>query len=404
VEIKVGGGELFLPVGISAKIVIFACSNFFGKMRLTIKKYRGSWIGALLCWCVVWLAGAQHSAPQATFKATSHNFGKIQEVDGPVSHVFEFTNTSRTPMLIEFISVSCGCTTPEYSREPILPGKSGRIKVTYDPTGRPGAFNSSVVVTSNERRDQVSLTIQGEVIPRPRTIEDQFPVALTDNGLRAASNNLIFGYLGHGKKKSQTLDIYNGGSAPIRLGYRFTEATKIPEGIARVEITPALLQPKGRGQVTFTYDLTGAAVYGLQAAAFVLTIDGRTASRPVSAYMTATDDFSRWTEREIGDAPEAVFSSQFYHFGTLRQNQSVEREFTIRNNGRSPLVVRQVTPNSPAVSYTLPRRTIAPGESVVLTVTLKTPPRSGRLSESLSIVVNDPARPMREVRIGANVE
>ena len=370
------------------------------------KKYLAR-VGAI-CFCVwfaVFFTEAQtRSTSQAAYKTTSHDFGKIQEVDGPVSYTFEFTNTSRSPFLIEFISVSCGCTTPEYSKEPVLPGKSGKIKVTYDPAGRPGVFNTPVIVTSNNRQDQVSLTLKGEVVPRPKTIEDQFPVSLSDNGLRATSNNLIFGYLGHGHQKSQTLDIYNNGTVPMRLGYRFTPETKTPRNICKIEITPAVLQPKERGQVTFTYDLSGTAIYGLQASAFALTINGNAESRPVSAYVTATDDFTRLTEREKANAPKAVFSAQFYHFGTVQRNRSLDREFTIRNEGNSPLVVREITANSSNISYNLPKKTIAPGETVTLKVTIKTPSRSERMSESISIVVNDPARPMREVRIGANVE
>ena len=351
------------------------------------------------------LAGAQpRSTSQVTYKATSHDLGKIQETDGPVSFTFEFTNTSQTPFLIEFISVSCGCTTPEYSKEPVLPGKPGKIKVTYDPTGRPGVFNTQIVVTSNNRRDQVRLSLQGEVIPRPRTIEDQFPLVLSDNGLRATSNNLIFGYLGQGHKKSQTLDIYNNGTAPARLGFRFTGESQAPRNICKVEITPAVLQPKERGQVTFTYDLAGDAVYGLQATAFVLTINGQASTKPISAYVTATDDFNKWSEAEKNNAPKAVFSSQFHHFGTVARNQTLTREFQIKNDGKSPLVIRKSTANSPRISYSLPKTTLAPGETITLKVTLKTPNNTERISESISLVVNDPARPMREVRIGANVE
>ena len=357
---------------------------------------------------LVWGAGLSaqpRSSSQAGYKTTAHDFGKIQEVDGPVSYTFEFTNTSDTPFLIEFISVSCGCTTPEYSKEPVLPGKSGTIKVTYDPAGRPGVFNTPVIVTSNNRRDQVRLTLQGEVIPRPRSIEDQFPLVLADNGLRATSNNLIFGYLGHGNRKSQTLDIVNNGAAPLRLGYRFTAESRVPQALCRVTIHPETLAPGGRGQVTFTYDLTDSRdAYGLLAAAFVLTINGQVTTRPISAYVTATDDFSRMTDAEKTAAPKAIFSSQFHHFGTVGRNQTLTREFRIKNDGKSSLLIRKTTANSDRISYSLPQTTLAPGESIALTVTLRTPNRPERMSESISIVVNDPARPMREIRLGANVE
>lgn len=341
---------------------------------------------------------------QVTYKTLSHDFGKIQETAGPVSFTFEFTNSSQTPFIIENISTTCGCTTPEYSREPVLPGRSGIIKVTFDPTGRPGTFNSPVIVTSNNRRDQVRLTIQGEVIGRPKTIVDLFPFDLSSNGLRAVSNNIIFGYMGKGTKKFQTVEIVNNGTVPMQLGYRATNETRTPSNLYKIEITPSTLQPQGRGVVTFTYDLTNADVYGPLATAFFLTVNGETASRPISAYATATDDFSTLTDAEKANAPKANFSSQFYHFGTVGKNKTLTQTFRITNSGGRPLIVRKVIANGSNISYSLPRTTVAPGETVTLTVTLKTPNRPERLSESLSIVVNDPERPMREIRLGTNVE
>lgn len=342
------------------------------------------------------------NSSQVRYTTTSHNFGKIQETDGPVSFTFEFTNTSRSPFVIEFISVSCGCTTPEYSKEPVLPGKSGRITVTYDPTGRPGVFNTPVIVTSNNRRDQVQLSLIGEVIPRPKTIADEFPIILSDNGLRSTSNTLLFGYMGRGSQKAQSMDLYNNGTSPMTLSYQFTN--QVPEGVCKITINPVTLQPQQRGQLTFTYDLSKADVWGLQAVGFVLTINGQPTNKSISAYATATDNFAGMTPAQKENAPKATFNSQFYHFGTVQRNATLTREFEMTNTGKSPLIIRHSRANSPRISYSIPRTTIAPGETIVISVTLKSGNKAERMSESLSIVMNDPARPMREIRLGANVE
>ncbi len=357
--------------------------------------------GLLLC---VSLSAQQPNTSQVTYKTLTHDFGRIQEADGPVSFTFEFTNTSQTAFIIENISVTCGCTTPEYSRQPIPPGRSGVIEVSYDPAGRVGMFNNPIVVTSNNRRDQVRLTIRGEVVPKPKTVEEIFPFELNDNGLRAATNNLIFGYMARGTRKSQTLEIVNNGAVPMELGFSPTAETQTPAALYRVEFTPSTLQPGGRGIVTFTYDLTGADLYGPLATAIRVTANGQTTGRPVSAYATATDDFSTLTAAEKANAPKANFSSQFHHFGTVGANETVSYDVRITNGGGRPLIIRQVTANGKNIDYSLSRTTVAPGETIVLKATLKTPSRPERLSESLSVVVNDPERPMREIRLGANVE
>jgi hypothetical protein len=364
----------------------------------------GYFVGVLTLLPLSFLGAQTANSSQATYKTLTHDFGKIQETDGPVTYTFEFTNSSSTPFIIENISTTCGCTTPEYNKEPVLPGRSGIIRVSFDPTGRPGVFNSPIIVTSNNRRDQVRLTIQGEVIARPKTIEDLFPFDLTTNGLRAASNNLIYGYMGKGTKKFQTLEIVNNGSAPLQLGYRATEQTDTPANLYKIEFNPATLAPQGRGTVIFTYDLTGAEVYGQLSTAFLLTANGQVATRPISAYATATDDFSTLSEAEKANAPKANFSSQFYHFGTVGRNKTLTQTFRITNSGGRPLIVRRVATSSDKITYTLPQTSIAPGETITLTATLKTPARPERVSETVSLVVNDPERPMRELRLGANVE
>jgi hypothetical protein len=355
-----------------------------------------------ICLLVVPTFGQTSERSQVRYNTLSHDFGRIQETAGPVSFTFEFTNTSREPFIIEFISVSCGCTTPQYSREPVLPGRSGSISVTFDPTGRPGAFRSPVIVTSNNRRDQVTLTLTGEVIPRPRTIEDQFPIELSPGGLRITGSNLLFGYVGRGSKRSQSLDLYNGGGAPVTLGYRLTSPA--PAAGYSVAFTPAVLPPGQRGQVTFTYDLAGADVWGLQNVSFVLTEGGRATDKPLTAYATVTDDFSGMTEAQKAAAPKASFDAQFNHFGSVGRNRTLSHDFTLTNTGSAPLLIRHVRASGPYISYNVPRTSVASGESLVIRVTLRTPDSAERISESISIVLNDPARPMRELRVGANVE
>ena len=100
---------------------------------------------------------------QISFEATSHNFGTIAEQGGRVSHVFSFKNTGTLPLILTNVRAGCGCTTPEWSREPVAPGASGSIKVSFDPRNRPGMFTKSITVNSNESTHVVSLTIRGKV-------------------------------------------------------------------------------------------------------------------------------------------------------------------------------------------------------------------------------------------------
>ena len=124
---------------------------------------------AIVAICMVALSVvADDKQAEATFKVKSHDFGNIQEAKGPVSCTFEFTNTGDKPLLILDAAASCGCTHPEYPSKPIKPGKKGKIKVTFSPIGRPGAFKKSVKLKTNGKERTITLRIEGTVIPKKK--------------------------------------------------------------------------------------------------------------------------------------------------------------------------------------------------------------------------------------------
>lgn len=123
----------------------------------------------------------KQDGPQITFKEDLHDFGKINE--GVVAeYEFKFTNTGSKPLLITDVRPSCGCTTPSYTKEPIAPGQSGVIKVSYNSMNRPGTFTKSITVTTNVEGDAKVLFIKGEVAPSPNMQVDpnQSPVRLNN--------------------------------------------------------------------------------------------------------------------------------------------------------------------------------------------------------------------------------
>lgn len=114
----------------------------------------------------VGFAMAQQKTGAAKFVSLVHNFGKVAEEVNSVTCEFEFTNTSKKPLLIQDIRTSCGCTTPAYTKEPVLPGKKGTIKITYSTVGRVGSFDKRITVFTNEPDNVYTLSIVGEVLPR----------------------------------------------------------------------------------------------------------------------------------------------------------------------------------------------------------------------------------------------
>ena len=104
--------------------------------------------------------------PEMTFARTEHNFGTIKEELGAVTTQFEFTNTGKSPLIIQRVSASCGCTTPSYTREPVLPGKKGTISAKYSTIRRPGTFHKTITVYTNVPDTVYVLNIKGNVTPK----------------------------------------------------------------------------------------------------------------------------------------------------------------------------------------------------------------------------------------------
>jgi hypothetical protein len=110
------------------------------------------------------IASAQDDAAASlSVLEESHDFGTIKESGGKVSHTFVIKNDGTQPLVITRVIASCGCTTPDWTKEPIAPGKTGEILVSYDPQGRPGPFSKTVSVYSNGKKGSQVLTIRGEV-------------------------------------------------------------------------------------------------------------------------------------------------------------------------------------------------------------------------------------------------
>lgn len=106
--------------------------------------------------------GAIVAQPALKVSEETFDFGEI--IEGKMaSHEFQVTNSGNQPLIMNNVQPSCGCTSPHWTKEPIMPGKSGIVKATYNSAGRPGVFNKSLTIMSNSGSPKI-LHIKGNVI------------------------------------------------------------------------------------------------------------------------------------------------------------------------------------------------------------------------------------------------
>ena len=324
------------------------------------------------------------------------DFGRIREVDGPVEHTFTFTNSGRVAFVIEKVEVSCGCTTPTFSKDPILPGKQGQITIKYDPKDRPGVFIHDIKITSKKGRNKNTVRIRGEVVPRPRSIEDDYPFPYP-GGLRFSTLSLNFGMVEQGKTKEMTIGYVNTSDKPAALAF------ELPSGRKFLSVSaPKTVAPGEKGEITATYDLTETTFYGRYTDRIAPIINGRRQDMVFSAIFTAVDSRDGVVPDE---AAEIVISPMFHHFGDAERTDRLVRKVKITNEGKQPLAIRWVNPK-PYITVAGLRAgmEIAPGANVEFTVTLDASQLDGGVSTgSVTVISNDPLRPVREIRFAVNV-
>ncbi|UOG73547.1 DUF1573 domain-containing protein [Hymenobacter tibetensis] len=107
-------------------------------------------------------AQVKPAGPQIQFDEMKYDFGTAKQGE-VVKHVFKFKNVGTQPLVISNIGVSCGCTTPEWTKEPVMPGKTGSITANFNTAGKMGMQNKVLTVESNSAAGNAMVSVVGEV-------------------------------------------------------------------------------------------------------------------------------------------------------------------------------------------------------------------------------------------------
>jgi LEA14-like dessication related protein len=153
--------------------------------------------------------------PIIDFKEKVHDFANIPE-GSLATHEFTFTNTGNEPLIISSVRASCGCTTPYWTKEPILPGEKGVISASYNSKGRPGSFNKSITVTSNSSQPSTTLSIKGIVVTS-ENIQKIFSEKELENSPKLELEKIVshLGKVEKGQSVMVKINLKNTGKTPL---------------------------------------------------------------------------------------------------------------------------------------------------------------------------------------------
>lgn len=327
---------------------------------------------------------AQTKEASISFNLEMHDFGKIKEADGPVTVNFEFINTGSMPLMIKQVHASCGCTSPNWSKEPVLPGKKGFVSATYNPKSRPGPFSKTISVVSNATTPNKVLTIKGDVVPKPQTLEDVYRYNMGDK-IRLKTNHMSFARVVKDKQGSQQVDIVNISDQPVQISFN-----RVPAHLQMVA-NPVTLQPGQKGVIAGSYDSKLKNDWGFVIDRVDIVLDGKyNASNRLTVSATIEEDFNSLSAEEKANAPVIAFDNNTFSFGEIKQGEKVEHTFTISNNGKSDLFIRKVKASCGCTAVNPAADVVAAGENTTIKVIFDSRGKIGKQNKTITIITNDP--------------
>ncbi len=339
---------------------------------------------------------SQSLTPTISFAEVVYDFKDIVETAGPVDRIFNFTNTGNQPLVIHNVQASCGCTTPDWTKNPIPPGGKGFVKATYNPAGRPGQFNKSITVMSNASQPSMVLRIIGNVIPKPKSVNDEYPRAFGE--LRAKGGSLSFTKIGPNEKKTEVLEVINTSNKDLKVQFEGVPAH------LQLRAIPEVIKPGANGVIEGIYDAKLRNDWGFVVDNVVMVINGvPDAQNRLSVSATIAENFSTLTPAELENAPVASFDNISFNFGEIKVGDKVVHNFILTNTGKSDLIIRKIKASCGCTAVTPEKSIIAPGESTKVGAQFDSTGRSGTQSKSITVITNDPKSSTIILQFTANV-
>lgn len=328
------------------------------------------------------------------FEEVDYDFGEIREENGYAEHTFYFINEGDSPVRITNVKASCGCTTPGWTKEEVMPGDSGFVKARYNPRNRPGKFRKSLRITASDTASNQTLYIQGAVKPKPKSPEEQFPILAGD--FRLEYQTLNFGKITTEKPITKSFDIYNGSDSLTRL----SSDSFFPEHLT-AELSPSTLQSGEAGKLNLTYYPIKKKDFGFVSDNIKL---GNDEGKSISVMAIIEEYFPEMTAEALGQAPKLELPNQIFDFGEVTRGTIIETTFELKNIGEETLELRAIKSNCDCVTYEFKNKAIKKGKSRQLKAIFDTSDLRGNQYKSLTVYSNDPVNPTQIITLRGKVE
>lgn len=339
------------------------------------------------------LSQAQQVGPNMSWDESTYNFGDVKEDGGKVSHKYVFTNTGNAPLVLTSVRPSCGCTSSDYTKQPVSPGDKGYVSASFDPRRRVGKNSKSITVTTNSKPANSILRFTVNVLAKPKTIEDDYP--RTIGALRLKTNHLALMKISTNNIKEAELEVVNTKDYDLTVTFR-----NVPSHIS-IKAVPETLKPNMKGKIVVKYDASKKNDYGFLIDRITVGINGNTNQNRnrLSVSATIEEDFSKLSSEELKNAPKIEFESKIFNFETINQGVSVDHVFVFKNTGKSDLIIRKTKASCGCTVVNPSKNVIKAGESAELKVRFNSNGKRNKQNKSITIITNSPTSSQVVLRV-----
>ena len=387
-------------------------------------------IRILIALTALTLMAAGTAAAQSTFgnvvsvDKVSHDFGDIFTDQGPVSCTYTFTNISNKPILLLQAVSSCGCTTTEWTREPIQPGKTGTVNAEFDNNDGPYPFDKTITVYVSELKNPIVLHLRGSAHDNARPLKESYTLIIGNMGVK--SLEIKAGTLSQRETKSGTVAIANVGRTPMKV-----EFTNVSEGLS-VQVYPNPVPARSVANLTYTIE-SSRERWGKNWYYATPVIDGRVykatgkipaAEQPVEDLHFYTEPNSRlgigkseigfWavTKENFAGIPSETkeemsnpsFTKSTVNFGKLASGAKTTLTFEYTNKGKRDCEFFKLDADCSNVKVVEMNKT-APGKKgrIVVELDTKGMPKGENII-ALTLITNSALRPVISLQIAGTIQ
>lgn len=321
--------------------------------------------------------------PQLSFDSPTQDLGTLLW-HVPQTAQFTLTNKGTQSLTITNVRTDCGCTMADWTDQPVGPGASTQIKVSYD-AEMLGHFNKKVAVYTSVSDEPVYLTLMGVVsMTKSGEVSAQYPYQVGDYFL--STDNIEFDDVNRGETPTYALSILNSSKKTFR-----PELMHLPKYLT-AHADPSVIHPGRVGRVLLTLDSNKLPTMGLtQTSIYLSRFMGDRVSKETEINVSATllPDFLD-TPTQHALAPQLELDSTHITMQPLGKKKKVSSQIVLRNTGKTPLVISALQVYNPGLSVSLNKRRIDPGQSekLKITVTANTSYFKGR--RRILLITNDP--------------